>query len=223
MRSIAIISSVRETLIPGYNNEATKGADQMTSQLQLEVNTVFDEVRLIQGHTTKAKILSALYDASQNLMPGGLCVFYFQGHGDDRPQQFDRENEPEDQVLVCYDGYLFDDEIDHMLRNFHPTHRVFSIVDSCSSETVVEWKYEGQEHYPQVIHLAAAADYTAAPSTALGGMMSSVILNLIYQGGYSNYSYSSFCKRIQALTNNRARVRTTANIQPSFLNKQLFT
>lgn len=219
---IAILSSVRFTRIPGFDNSATQGADQICLNLANELSYTFNNIQLIQNYTTKERVLNSLKDAAKTLRPGGLCLFYFHGHGISLPNQFDADNELMDQALVCYDGLIFDDELDQILRTFHPSQRIFTIIDSCNSETIVEWNYENTIDYPQIIHLAAAADNEIALATGLGGLMSSKILNSIYGYGYSNYTFLSFCKRIKEL-NNSTVFRFTKDISSTYLNSKLFT
>lgn len=222
MDKIAIVASVKTTRIPGFDNRATQGADLIAYDLSSELSYAFDNIQLIQNYTTKARIINSLNQASRTLSPGGLCVFYFHGHGYSLPNRMDNDAEPRDQVLVCHDGFLFDDEIDFILQGFHQSHRILTIIDSCSSETVVEWKYEATRRYPQIIHIGACSDMEIANANTLGGLMSRHILNTIDSFGYSNYTYLSFCQRIKSLTNQKAVIRTTRNPN-SFFSKKLFT
>lgn len=219
---IAILSSIRVTRVPGFNNSATQGADQICFKLASELSNTFNTIQVNHNNTTKEKVLTSLRNAARTLRPGGLCLFYFHGHGTSLPNQFDADNEVMDQALVCYDGLILDDELDQILRTFDPTHRILTIIDSCNSETIVEWNYENIIDYPQIIHLAAAADNEIALATGLGGLMSSKILDNIYGYGYSNYTFLSFCKRIKEL-NNSTVFRFTKNISSTYLNSKLFT
>lgn len=222
MDKIAIVASVGKTRVPGYSNEATAGADMVTYDLCQELSYAFNNIQLIQHHTTKARIVNSLKDAASSLKPNGICLFYFHGHGDNLPNTFDGDKETFDQALVCEDGFLFDDEIDALLRNFHSSHRVMTITDCCASASVVEWKYEQTKNYPQVLHLAACMDHQIAVAQGMGGIMSRNILNTVYGYGYANYSYLSFCQVIKSQMPD-ATIRTTTNITRSYLNQQLFT
>lgn len=222
MNKLAIVASVGKTRVPGYDNKATQGADMVTYDLYQELIPAFNNIQLIQHTTTKAKIVNTLTDAAKFLDKDGFCMFYFHGHGDSLPNVLDPDGETKDQALVCQDGFLFDDEIDLLLRQFHPSHRILTITDCCASESVVEWKYEQTKNYPQVLHISACRDDQTTPADAMGGIMSRNILNSIYGAGYTNYSYLSFCQAIKSNIPN-AVIRTTANVTRSFLNQKLFT
>jgi len=223
MNKIAIVASVKATRVTGYDNQATQGADAIANALAGELSYAFNNIQVIQNYTTKARIVDTLTTAAKVLDPGGLCVFYFHGHGDSLPNVLRPDQETRDQALVCYDGFLFDYEIDLLLQNFLPSHRLLTIVDSCSSETVIEWNYPDVARYPQIIHIGASRDGDQAGADTLGGIMSRNILNSVYGYGYANYTYLSFCQRIKQLTGNQPAFRTSPGVQRSFLNAKLFT
>jgi Caspase domain len=219
---IAIVASVGKTRVPGYSNQATEGVDVVSYELCQELSYAFNNIQLIQNNTTKVRIVNSLLDAAESLKPNGMCLFYFHGHGDNLPNTYDPDNETFDQALVCEDGFLFDDEIDQLLRKFKSTQRIMTITDCCSSASIVEWKYEQNKKYPQVLHLAACRDDQTAAAQGMGGIMSRDILNRIYGYGYSSYSYLSFCQTIRTAMPD-AIIRTTKNVTHDYLNQQLFT
>lgn len=222
-RQIAILIGVRETKL-NYSNQATSGVDLMVSNISSSLSYAFPSVQLVQHNVKKERIVKTISDAARHLEPGGFCFIYFHGHGDTLPGGFDHD-EFKDQALVCYDGYLFDDELDFLLRKFHRSHRVMTFMDCCSSNTVVEWKFDPRL-YPQIIHIAAASDNGYAHANTQGGFMSSVFNQMVYGYGYANYSYVSFIRDLSArMSANGAPlfVRNNQNVPPSYLKMKLFT
>lgn len=213
-KRIAIFISVRETRL-NYSNRATSGVDNMSNNLRYALSNAFSNVRVIQNRVSKGRIVHAIKEASYHLEPGGFCLIYFHGHGNSirRNPKYDiNKDEGHDEALVCYDGLLFDDEIDQLLRGFNPRCKILTIMDCCSSKTVVEWEYN-PKLYPKIIHIAAASDdgynkdAKAGPS---GGIMTQQIVNMLSGWGYSNYTYAGF---LRSLRNRMRRINRPVYIR----------
>lgn len=221
-KKIALLISVRNTLLP-YSNVATSGVDAMANNLQYASSNAFSNVRMIQHQVKKQRIINSIIEVSQELSPGGFCLIYYHGHGDSITGSMEND-EIKDQALVCYDGYLLDDEIDQLLRGFHPTCRILSIFDCCSSNTLVEWKYT-YHNYPNIIHIASADDNGYALASTMGGVMSQQIINMIDGWAFSNYTYINFIQTLKNRMNHIGHplyIRTSPGVKNDYLNLPLF-
>src|SRR5688572_13928935 len=179
MDKLAIFAYVAETTLSKYSNDATLGVGNIAQSLINELRPAFgDDVVDVGPRSTVQQVASQLEFAAKYLSKHGLCFFYFHGHGDSI-RGVGRQDEFKDQALVCHDGYLVDDQIDDLLRKFKPTQRILSVVDCCSSETVIEWSSSKISNYPQIIHIASAHDGQDAGAAAFGGMFSQRMLSLI--------------------------------------------
>jgi hypothetical protein len=224
MDKYAIFGYVKETRLAGYSNLATQGVDLVAGNIIAELKPVFGEDHADLGpHTKVQDILYHLNFAARNLSPHGVCLFYFHGHGDSIESR-GRQDELKDEVLVCSDDYLVDDEIDHHLARFKPTQRLLTIVDSCSSETVIEWSTRREDQYPQIIHIASARDGMEAGALPFGGLFSRRLHSFIYGGTHRSLTYDSFVKRLEMYTVSApCIVRTSATVSNEYLNAPLFT
>lgn len=224
MKKIAIVSYVENTLVPNYDNNATRGVSIIAKKIITEIKQSFqNSIEDIGPRTKRKEILDAFIYAREKLDDNGLCFFYFHGHGDSILNVGEKD-EVYDQVLVCNDEYLLDDHIDEILRSFLPTQRIFSIVDSCSSETVIEWSKYTTIKYPQIIHIASSADGENSYSWPSGGIFSQRLYNLLYNGNFWNMSYDNFITKIKSFTiNQECFVSKTDNISNKYLNSKLFT
>ncbi|MEM9680406.1 MAG: caspase family protein [Bacteroidota bacterium] len=192
MKQFGIFSCVRGTSVPGYSNEATSGVDATTYDIMGELDPIFrDNVEALTPNATRNEIISAIEDVANKLDDDGFCLFYFHGHGDSVLGDTGGD-ELKDQVLVCSDTILKDDEITSTLRLFKNTQRILTIVDSCSSETVIEWPGKQLSDFPQILHLASSHDGDEAGALPQGGDFSNKLLNVISNGGFFNLSYRSF-------------------------------
>ena len=223
MKYFALISYVGETLLPQYDNHATSGVPVVAGHLLDVLMPLFGQNIVDLGSRSKvADITSQLSFAAVNLDEDGFCLFYFHGHGDSIPGR-DINDETMDQALVCYDDYLVDDEISRILQKFRPTQRLLTLIDCCSSETVIEWPDDPPSGYPKLIHIASANDGKEAYAIRTGGIFSRKILNLIYNGGYLNFSYKSFINRIKLSSiTTECIVRWNNRVDKAYLNTNLF-
>lgn len=221
--SYAIYAHVSKTSVVGYDNEATSGVGRMAKSIIRELNPVFRNKMAELPNASAADITSELTSASVKLKDDGICFFYFHGHGDSKPGVM-TPDEPTDEVLVCRDRLLFDDEITNLLRLFKPTQRILSVVDSCSSETLIEWPTPRSLEFPELIHIASAKDESQAGALSSGGIFSNRMLTIISNFAFFGLTYQTFTTRLQLFTVNApCIVRKSDNVTQSFLNKRLFT
>jgi hypothetical protein len=220
---MAVFISVRQTLL-NYSNKATAGVDAMAGNLQFSLRNAYLNIRMVQNQVRKKRVIDSISEAASQLDPGGFCMIYFHGHGDSIGPHGSKD-EQSDEALVCYDGYVLDDEIDILLRSFHPSCRILSIMDCCSSRTVFEWKYAPHQ-YPQIIHIAASSDNGYAHSTINGGIMSNNIRSMVHGWGFTNYNYIGFVNHLKARMNHAKHpihIRMNPNVQSNYLKTPLFT
>lgn len=224
-KRIALFISIKDTLVPGFSNRATSGVDSMARNLQFALRNSYPNIRMVQGKVKKRKVEDSLKDASVDLEPGGFCLIYYHGHGHSIKDRM-IPDETSDEAIVCYDGYLLDDELDLLLRQFHPSTRIMTIMDCCSSETIVEWKNFSPQIHPRIIHIAAAKDGDSALATTNGGILSREIEGMVDNWGYANYTYVSFLKELKKRMehkNHPIYIRISPNVNMNYLKMELFT
>ena len=225
MKRYAIISCVRNTSYRPdlYKLEDTYNVDTITRKLYIGLKAKFgpSNISFISPNAPKNRILQKIDFVRDNLDSDGLLFFYFQGHGDSVDSQ-NPSLEAKDQFLVCASNTLIDNTIDAKIRGFLPSQRIFSIVDSCSSETVVEWKQYPWSEYPQVIHIASALDRKIAPSNNGAGVFSRYFVKrFISNEAYFNMSYESFIEDLKELEI-KTYLRKTRTVDDNFLSEKLF-
>lgn len=94
----------------------------------------FDEVKMLTNEfATRSNILNQINHFSTQAKEGDLVVITYAGHGS--YIQDTNGDEPFDQVLVTYDGFLIDDEIYTSMLKFEQGVRVVWISDCCHSDT----------------------------------------------------------------------------------------
>lgn len=93
---------------------------------------------LWNGEATRKRILDSLSSiatrAAKNKM-NNLIIFYFTGHGDQIEDKNNDEEDGQDEVLVCYDQELIDDDINKIWVTISPNIRILMIVDACHAGT----------------------------------------------------------------------------------------
>lgn len=223
MEKYAIYAHVTKTDVPGYSNNATQGVGRIARSIRRELNPVFKTNIANLENAKVSDITKSLRYAIDNLNDNGICFFYFHGHGDSKPG-IGYNDEITDEVLICNDGILYDDEIDGLLRLFKPTQRILSVVDSCSSNTVVEWSRINTDKYPEIIHIASAKDDEIAGALPNGGIFSNRMLTVIIDYAYTALTYQAFYTRLENFTVSAPCIVTkSGNVSQGFLNKKLFT
>lgn len=94
---------------------------------------------LITLQATKQAVLNKLYYAAQQCQTGDTFVFYYSGHGGQRPDiesaNQDETDDGQDETLVLYDGELIDDELNKAWYKFRAGVRIVMLSDSCNSGT----------------------------------------------------------------------------------------
>lgn len=222
MKKYALFTYVRRTKLP-YSDRATIGVEGVAQDIRAVVEPVFDgNIRDLGAYPTKDAVSRELTDIADKLDNDGLCFFYFHGHGASIPGAAIND-EDQDQALVCYDQYLRDDDLSEVLRLFKPTQRFFSVVDSCSSRTVVEWSFGNRDLYPEIIHYSSSPDGAEAYALPQGGLFSQRFFELIYGGAYESYTYQSLADDLERYSVTSEFKLTTNLHNLKLLDNELFT
>jgi metacaspase-1 len=96
-----------------------------------------DKIFNLSGRkVNKKEVIDNLIKIKQLSDTNDLIFIYFTGHGDQRPDM-PPIDEPDslDEVLVLSDDYLFDDEINLLLKSFSKKQRIVMMIDACHSGT----------------------------------------------------------------------------------------
>ena len=92
-------------------------------------------VVLENNQATHIAIINAIESIGQQVQPGDQFLFYFSGHGALVKDLNGDELSDSDEVMIAYDDYLVDDEVNGLLNKyFTQTHNIM-IVDACHSST----------------------------------------------------------------------------------------
>lgn len=182
-----------------------------------------------QGYQTKSlkteeathdNILSSLYRAAENTVPGDVFVFYYSGHGGQQPDFSGDELDGEDETLVAYDREIVDDKIHNVLRKFKNDVHIAMISDSCNSGSnyrgrkdisvkedsifrpIARSSAEGKvEINAQLIHLGGCRDGSTSAGYYGGGAFTMALCeawnNGEFSGTYKNL-HSKICELIRS-------------------------
>jgi metacaspase-1 len=91
---------------------------------------------LLTKEATRAKVLSAIRNASKMLKRGDFFFLTYSGHGGQVPDVTGEEADKKDETWCLYDGELIDDELYAELGRFAAGVRILVLSDSCHSGTV---------------------------------------------------------------------------------------
>lgn len=85
---------------------------------------------------TASAILRGVESAASTLSSGDTFVFYYSGHGGQKPDlDGDESDDHQDETLVAYDRELIDDELAKLWPRFVQGVRIVMVSDSCNSGT----------------------------------------------------------------------------------------
>ncbi len=154
------------------------------------------------AQATAEAVLDHLKHAARMTRPGDLFLFYFAGHGQQRPDQSSDEDDGFDELLLAFDRPVDDDELDEIWREFSEGVRILMISDSCHSGT--NFKFPGGWKRAPVrppsaprpflapmkaalIHIGAARDEELASAYRGGGAFTIALSETLardFSGGY---------------------------------------
>lgn len=118
-----------------YNASAVTGVWKDVEAVKSMVGSNASLIELRAENATHDAILNEFKRIGHVIQPSDLFIFYYSGHGDVIPDLNHDEQSGYDQVLVAYDKYVIDDEIDIILRQFFSKAINCFIIDGCHSGT----------------------------------------------------------------------------------------
>jgi len=124
-----------------FPNAATlTGAENDAREMEkIAAANLFTTRDLLLGpDATYGRVTTKIRTAAKALKQGDIFLFTFAGHGFQRPDagDIDEDGDFKDESILLYDFELFDDVIRReLLPLFRPGVRILGILDSCHSET----------------------------------------------------------------------------------------
>lgn len=91
---------------------------------------------LLNAQATRQAMLTALSEASQQLIAGDMLLLTYAGHGGVLPDVSGDESDGIDETWCLYDGHLIDDELGLAWTRFAQGVRILVVSDSCHSGTM---------------------------------------------------------------------------------------
>ncbi|WP_262714296.1 caspase family protein [Mucilaginibacter rubeus] len=124
-----------------YNNAAVAGVQKDLGDIQAILRLPPGDVKVLKGEdATHEDILAAMERIGGIVKPGDMFIFYYSGHGDTIPDiNHDERNSKYDQVLVAYDQFVVDDEIDVIMRKYFTKTINCFMMDCCHSGTTYKF------------------------------------------------------------------------------------
>ncbi len=117
-----------------YDQSGTSGVSRdidIMNQIAMQNGHIVKELRAELA--TRQAILQAISEIGVLVKPGDHFLLYYSGHGDEIPDKSGDEKSGFDQVMVAFDEYLIDDEIDKLLLKYFTKTNNVMIVDACHS------------------------------------------------------------------------------------------
>lgn len=117
-----------------FDNSATIEAKKSLANITKVVAK--DETNLIvltSELATKKNILDTISYIGNNIKNGDTFLLYFFGHGYQIEDKNNDESDKLDEVLVVYDDYLIDDEINQLFITYFSKTKNLMLVDACHS------------------------------------------------------------------------------------------
>jgi hypothetical protein len=161
-----------EGLVPSRERSVDKMKEILLSMSFLEK----DITTLKTEQATCQAVQDELIKVGKQAKKGDIVVFYFAGHGGERPDADGNEDTKKDQTLCCYDGALLDDTLGGIWSNVSSFNkhglRVVALTDTCHSGTNI-FSISGKQFIsifptlglkavssfnPMMIHIAACDD-----------------------------------------------------------------
>lgn len=155
------------------------------------------------AEATRDKVMSALRGAVSGLSSDDIFVFYYSGHGGQRPDLNDDEEDGKDETLLAYDREIVDDELNEIWLSAAEGSRMVMISDSCNSGTIYKFmsgpisqapfvpildKETAAEMKAQLIHLGGCRDSAASVGGVGGGLFTRALCDTwakgTFQGSY---------------------------------------
>src|SRR5262249_10260183 len=125
----------------GYNgwNGQLAGCENDAHAMQNVASSMgYTSTVLLNEQATASAAISAIGNASQQLVSGDIFLLTYSGHGGlvEDPTGGEPGDNGQDSTWVCYDRMVADDELYALWFGFQAGVRIFMLSDSCHSGTV---------------------------------------------------------------------------------------
>ncbi|MCA9103592.1 MAG: caspase family protein [Planctomycetales bacterium] len=171
----------------------------------------FDVKKLLTAKAKADAVLEGLREAARRLKSGDTFVFYFSGHGGQKPDENGDEFDGQDETLVAYDREIIDDELNTIWMRFNEGVRIVMLSDSCNSGTNYRnirdvvvgtpWKPIEEEAADtmraQMIHMGGCRDGWSLSGYQGGGAFTQALCK-VWDGGAFFGNYPEFYQQIRS-------------------------
>jgi metacaspase-1 len=132
------LNSVDPAKYSGWSGDLVACENDARSMQSICSARGFQAHTLLTQQATRAALLDALKDASQELQAGDTLVISYSGHGGQVPDVNGDEDDGLDETWCLYDGEVLDDELYWCWGQLPAGVRVAVFSDSCHSGTVLK-------------------------------------------------------------------------------------
>lgn len=117
-----------------FDNNATVGAKKSINNIkQIVAKDQTNLIVLTNERSTKKNILDTISYIGKRIESTDTFLVYFVGHGYQVADENGDELDKFDEVLVVYNDYLVDDEINLLLKNYFSKTNNLMLIDACHS------------------------------------------------------------------------------------------
>lgn len=169
----------------------------------------FETTQLLTAQATKRAVLGKISLAADRLQAGDIFVFFFSGHGGQRPDAEGLEQDGFDETICCYDGEIVDDSLRNLWRSFRRDVRIVMLSDSCHSGTNYgdDRSVEDPAMHAMLIHIGACRDDQTSEGLYNGGVFTNALVQA-YREGYGIDNYRGLQQRILSITQRKTQKAT---------------
>lgn len=209
-----------------------------------EINTLKTQ------QATASAILGGIESARCTLKSGDTFVFYYSGHGGQKPNTNGDEPDGKNETLIAYDREIVDDELGRLWLGFASGVRIVMLSDSCNSGTnnylvvmggiqdvtaepaiqaaqPINFTGKIPEMKAQMIHFGACRDGGASAGFMSGGAFTLALCEVWNNGKFSG-TYRQFYdaikgRVIKAGVSQEPQFNLLGDVSHSFLNARPFS
>lgn len=239
-RGIALLTGVKDVSTGGLGCE--RDVDKM-----LKVISSADKYEFILLKTeqaTASAILPYIECAARTLISGDMFVFYFSGHGGQKPDINGDETDGQDETLCTFASEITDDELAVRWLKFAPGVRIVMLSDCCHSGTNQNLAprrtmqkarkpigFVGSLPKPemkaQLIHFGACRDDQNTAAGPAGGAFTLMLFKIWDKGRFQG-TYRQFHEAIKAGLQKEGFLQEPqfnfyGDVQPAFLDSKPFS
>lgn len=232
-QGVALLVGVKDVSMGGLGCE--RDVDNMAKVLsgagEYTINILKTEL------ATASTILACIKAAASTLVSGDMFVFYFSGHGSQKPDTNGDEADGMDETLCTYASEITDDQLAKRWKRFAAGVRIVMLSDCCHSGTNSDLKrkpinFAGKTRgmKAQLIHFGACRDDQESSAGPAGGAFTLELVDVWNEkeGNFSGYKHLH--DEIRTRLNGppkyfpqEPQFNTYGNVQPDFLNSRPFS